>query len=75
VGSYPAGASPDGALDMSGNVWEIVADWYDASYYSSSPGQNPTGPASGVTHVIRGGSWYFDTPKFNSNNRAYYIGP
>jgi formylglycine-generating enzyme required for sulfatase activity len=75
VGSYPAGASPYGALDMSGNVWEMVADWYDASYYSSSPGRNPTGPASGVTRVIRAGSWYIDTNKFNSTNRADYIGP
>jgi serine/threonine-protein kinase len=29
VGSYPAGASPYDALDMSGNVWQWIADWYD----------------------------------------------
>ena len=28
VGSVPAGASPYGALDMAGNVFERVADWY-----------------------------------------------
>ncbi len=58
VGSYPAGASPYGALDMAGNVWEWVADWYDANYYATSPSRNPTGPHSGDVRVLRGGSWH-----------------
>ncbi len=57
VGSYPVGASPYGALDMAGNVWEWVADWYDANYYANSPSRNPTGPESGDARVLRGGSW------------------
>ena len=57
VGSYPAGASPYGALDMSGNVYEWVNDWYSASYYSASPGSNPLGPATGSSRVLLGGSW------------------
>ena len=57
VGSYPAGASPYGALDMAGNVWEWVNDWYDGSYYSSSPGSNPPGPSTGSYRVLRGGGW------------------
>jgi formylglycine-generating enzyme required for sulfatase activity len=32
VGSYSAGASPYGALDMSGNVWEWVGDMFNAQY-------------------------------------------
>jgi eukaryotic-like serine/threonine-protein kinase len=59
VGSYPEGQSPHGALDMAGNVWEWVNDWYDASYYGSSPTDNPKGPPSGTSKVLRGGSWYY----------------
>ena len=58
VGKYPNGASPYGALDMAGNVWEWIADWYAASYYSNSPSANPKGPTSGQYRVLRGGSWY-----------------
>jgi eukaryotic-like serine/threonine-protein kinase len=58
VGSYPAGASPYGALDMAGNVWEWVNDWYDENYYESSPSENPQGPSSGDDRGLRGGSWY-----------------
>jgi formylglycine-generating enzyme required for sulfatase activity len=57
IGSHPDGASPYGALDMAGNVWEFVADWYAAAYYASSPTANPTGPMEGAAHVIRGGSF------------------
>ena len=60
VGSYPAGASPYGAMDMSGNVMEWVNDWFQLDYYSNSPYDNPTGPDDGTTKVLRGGSWFFD---------------
>ena len=58
VGSYPSGASPYGALDMAGNAWEWVNDWYDSNYYSNSPESNPTGPSSGDQRVQRGGGWH-----------------
>jgi formylglycine-generating enzyme required for sulfatase activity len=46
-----------GLHDMSGNVWEWVNDWYSSNYYSSSPQNNPPGPATGTFRVVRGGSW------------------
>ncbi|MCI0407812.1 MAG: formylglycine-generating enzyme family protein [Acidobacteria bacterium] len=56
VGSYPAGASPYGALDMAGNVFEWTASWYDA--YPGSPyGNSEYGQKF---RVIRGGDWYLD---------------
>jgi formylglycine-generating enzyme required for sulfatase activity/uncharacterized caspase-like protein len=57
VGSYKEGASPYGALDMAGNVWEWVADWYGDTYYTNSLAYNPLGPDTGENRVLRGGSW------------------
>ncbi len=57
VGSYPEGASPYGSLDMAGNAWEWVNDWNDESFYSNPDYHNPRGPDTGLTKVLRGGSW------------------
>ena len=69
VGSYPSGASPYGALDMAGNVWEWTADWYSSNYYSQSPSENPTGPGTGTKRVLRGGSWNYDAPGARTSYR------
>ena len=57
VGSFPKGASVFGVLDMSGNVWEWVADWYASTHYQSIKLKNPLGPLKGKKKVIRGASW------------------
>jgi formylglycine-generating enzyme required for sulfatase activity len=68
VGSYPSGASPYGALDMTGNVREWVRDLYDSSYYDDTPYYNPQGPLQTHSdeHLVRGGSW-MDHRDFGTN--------
>ncbi len=57
VGSFPAGASWAGVVDLSGNVWEWTADWYGD--YPAERQVNPTGPVTGTYRVVRGGGWYY----------------
>jgi formylglycine-generating enzyme required for sulfatase activity len=70
VGSFPAGVSPYGAMDMAGNVLEWVSDWYQADYYAQSPEENPQGPVSGNKYTIRGGSWINDQSGLRTAARA-----
>jgi formylglycine-generating enzyme required for sulfatase activity len=60
VGSFPAGNTPAGLSDLSGNVWEWVSDWY--GLYASNDQTNPPGVNSGYYRVLRGGSWNYDGP-------------
>ena len=72
-----------GIYDMSGNVYEWCSDWYDFSYYSSSPQNDPTGPATDKSYrVFRGGCWFSDASYcccadrdgFTPSYRYYNIG-
>ncbi|MCU0275431.1 MAG: bifunctional serine/threonine-protein kinase/formylglycine-generating enzyme family protein [Acidobacteria bacterium] len=69
VGSFPAGASHYGHLDLAGNVWEWTSDWYAAGYYRASPFRDPCGPDSGTKRSVRGGSWKGDPGTIRSANR------
>ncbi len=72
VGSHAPGHSPDGVADLSGNVWEWIADRYDQRYYETSPPRNPLGPATGPLRVLRGGAWNNDEATIRAANRAAY---
>ena len=72
VGSYPLGASWVGALDMAGNVWEMVADWNGE--YPPEKQVNPAGPPTGGRKVARGGSWHASPDHVRSALRTH-MGP
>jgi formylglycine-generating enzyme required for sulfatase activity len=57
-----------GIYDLSGNVEEWVLDWYAQEYYGASSPRNPTGPESGISKVLRGGSWSYK-PRYNRTSR------
>jgi formylglycine-generating enzyme len=62
-----SGANGYGLYDMEGNVWEWCHDAYGS--YSSESQTNPTGPGTGSSRVLRGGSWYSGADKCRVSSR------
>ncbi|MCX7001910.1 MAG: SUMF1/EgtB/PvdO family nonheme iron enzyme [bacterium] len=69
VGHYAANGY--GLYDMAGNVWEWCWDNYGDTYYQSAPANDPRGPASGVSRMLRGGSWHGRAVNCRSAFRGY----
>jgi formylglycine-generating enzyme required for sulfatase activity len=61
--------NPWGLCDICGNVWEWCNDCYKVDYYQAAPRQDPTGPDSGETKVVRGGAWRFSAESCASGYR------
>ncbi|MHA7207917.1 formylglycine-generating enzyme family protein [Arthrobacter sp. MDT1-65] len=74
-GTHPVGQkdpNPWGLFDVHGNAWEWTGDVYDAGYYETSPAVDPTGPAEGSEHVVRGGSWHTTATSWRTAFRRDY---
>ena len=62
-----------GLYDMSGNVEEWCSDFYAPTYFTAKPVANPKGPADGLSHVVRGGSYFSERDELSVTRRAGYI--
>lgn len=63
-----------GIYDMSGNVWEWCWDCYDSKYYQDSPKDDPKGPRTAETNVLRGGAATLPADRARVSNR-YHLPP
>lgn len=60
AGTSPVDAFPPNGFDIfsiTGNAWEWCSDWFDANFHRTGSGENPSGPPSGESRVMKGGSF------------------
>jgi formylglycine-generating enzyme required for sulfatase activity len=72
VGSFPSGRTPEGFLDLAGNVAEWVSDRYAPSY-PAGPATDPQGPdasAASLGYVVRGGHFSSASPWLRGASRS-----
>ncbi|MEZ4460612.1 MAG: bifunctional serine/threonine-protein kinase/formylglycine-generating enzyme family protein [bacterium] len=72
VSAHPAGASPYGCMDIVGNAFEWVNDWYNRDYYALAPDVDPKGPNQGSKKVLRGGSFVHEAFALRVATRGRY---
>ena len=71
VGNYPSGKSPNGCLDMAGNVWEWCSTAYQAYPYKAGDGREDV-TITNNSKVFRGGSWSDNDFNSRAAFRNYY---
>jgi serine/threonine-protein kinase len=77
VGSCPAGASPYGVEDLSGNVWEWCEDVDAPEFFLRGPSHDPcnrarTGNDRAGRRVVRGGSFMYDARSIRTYSRSSF---
>ena len=72
VGCCLEGASPYGAVNMAGNVWEWCEDSYLPGFYASSPRKNPVNLGKSREKILRGGAFQLE-PTFLRTYARYWL--